>query len=609
MNSRNSIKALFQVVQNSSASSSDCVLPSYTSSTSSLCDDFADFFVTKVEKIINNIISDPSSVGLSLSSTLAASAVCTESASCPVALSVYAPLSVAEVSRLHKLKVSPSVDVLPITIMRQVYDTLLPAFTIIINESLDSAVFPDIFKCAIITPILKSSKSDSNMLSSYRPVSNLSFLSKLIETAVCNQLTDHINTHKLWHPNQSAYRKHHSVESALLSVSSSILQSLDRRRNVMFLMLDLSAAFDTVDHSILLDTLCNNFGIKGAALSWIRSYLSDRSFRVKCGNTFGKIVRLHTGVPQGSILGPILFNCYMTPLFNILDSLGVCFHNYADDIQVWCEYDPSSSDCETECRRKLSEALDVIVDWMANHSLKLNCNKTVFIPISRGSSDSFEPFVIGDDIIYPSSEARNLGFIFDSKFSFNPQISHIRRTAFFQLRRLQCCKAFIPPNRLSTLIHAFVTSRLDFCNSLYYGLSRKQVDKLQSVLVAAAKFITGAKKYDSATNALKTLHWLPVSNRIKYKLSTIAYHLFNTTPNHPNYFGDISPLVHHSINTRSSNKPTLSTSFRPKLKSFGDRAALHALVSCFNALPHSLRSSATFQDFKSDLKTHLFQSY
>jgi hypothetical protein len=217
-------------------------------------------------------------------------------------------------------------------------------------------------------------------------------------------------------------------------------------------MLDLSAAFDTVNHKILLETLENHFNIKYLALSWIKSYLSGREFKVKCGNDIGSPVSLDTGVPQGSILGPILFNCYLTPLFKELDNLGIMFHNYADDIQIWCEYDPRNHDGEARCREKLARALELIVEWMCSHCLKLNCNKTVFIPISRCPVHSFEPFKIGEDLIKPSSEARNLGFIFDSKFNFQSQISHVRSAAFFQLRCLQSCKDLIPSDHLKTLV-------------------------------------------------------------------------------------------------------------------------------------------------------------
>ena len=142
-------------------------------------------------------------------------------------------------------------------------------------------IFPDSFKTSIIKPLLKSSDLDSNSLKSYRPVSNLSFISKVLETTVKCQLLDHFQEHNLLHPNQSAYRPGHSVETALLDVYASLLSALDSGKSAFLVMLDLSAAFDTISHSKLLTILKSSFGIDGNVLSWIKSYLENRRFKVK----------------------------------------------------------------------------------------------------------------------------------------------------------------------------------------------------------------------------------------------------------------------------------------------------------------------------------------
>ena len=133
-------------------------------------------------------------------------------------------------------------------------------------------------------------------------------------------------------------------------------------------MLDLSAAFDTVNHDLLLECLSAQFAVGGTVLKWIESYLSDRSFVVKCKHSISRMFHLKTGVPQGSVLGPILFNCYLAELFHLLDSLDINFHNYADDTQIWCSYDPSVSGDESLCRQKLSKAFEAISQWMTEHS-------------------------------------------------------------------------------------------------------------------------------------------------------------------------------------------------------------------------------------------------
>ena len=525
--SNSNTRSLFNVVSRLTEKSSNSVLPLCFDSMPSLCTAFGEYFIGKVQRIVGAIRSSkhpvpPTSVPCH----------CPPNEFCE-----FSTLSEDDTMKLRRLKISLTVDILPLELMQCIHTDLTPVFTRIINQSLSTGVFPSHLKQAIITPLLKSDKLDKNELSSYRPVSNLSYVSKLIETAVCNQLTTHIKSNNLWHGNQSAYRQHHSVESALLSVSSSILEQLDCRRNVYFLMLDLSAAFDTVDHGLLLETLSCGFGVGGVVLSWIRSYLTDRTFRVKCANTTSSAFTLDTGVPQGSILGPVLFNCYMTDLFHELDKLQISFHNYADDIQIWSSYDPKSSTDEVACRNRLSYAFDVISRWMHDHFLKLNSSKTVFLPISRDPNalTLCQPFQLGEALILPSSESRNLGVLFQTNFSFSNHISKVRQACFLQLRRLQLCRDFVPSSLLKTLVHAFITSRVDFCNSLYYGLPVHQIRRLQSVLNASAKFITRRKKFDSASAALKQLHWLPMDKRIIYKLSITAFHLYNRTKFFPSY--------------------------------------------------------------------------
>ena len=151
-------------------------------------------------------------------------------------------------------------------------------------------------------------------MKNYRPVSNLPFVSKIVEKVVASRLNTHMAQNSILEPSQSAYRKHHSTETALLRVQNDILQAIDRKKCVMLLLLDLSAAFDTIDHEILLQRLRVSGGVCGTALAWFRSYLSCRTQSVKILNTTLKPRLLRYGVPQGSVLGPLLFTLYSGPI-------------------------------------------------------------------------------------------------------------------------------------------------------------------------------------------------------------------------------------------------------------------------------------------------------
>ena len=184
----------------------------------------------------------------------------------------------------------------------------------IINFSIVSGSVPSSFKQAVVQPILKKPNLDPSLPNNYRPISKLPFVSKVLEKVVANQLNTFLNDNKIHDKFQSGFRKHHSTESALLRVSNDIMMASDAGDCVVLVLLDLSAAFDTVDHAIMLDRLREWVGISGSALQWFASYLSGRSFSVAVGPFSSHSTPLSCGLPQGSVLAPLLFALYMLPL-------------------------------------------------------------------------------------------------------------------------------------------------------------------------------------------------------------------------------------------------------------------------------------------------------
>ena len=175
-------------------------------------------------------------------------------------------------------------------------------------------------------------------------MSNLSFISKLVKKVVAKQLNSYLDSEGFSNVNQSAYRRLHPTERALLKIQSDIAASMDSGKAVVLTLLDLSAAFDTIDHDILFNCLKDQFRIKGTVLRWIKSYLSDCRQKVKIGNSFSDAFSLPYGVPQGSVLGPLLFTLYTTPLSNIISSFNVTHHLYANDTQIYLALDHKNFD-------------------------------------------------------------------------------------------------------------------------------------------------------------------------------------------------------------------------------------------------------------------------
>ena len=290
----------------------------------------------------------------------------------------FEPATVDEVRKIIMSSPNKScaLDPFPTILLKACLDTLIGPITNIINASLCSGCFPDDFKYAHVTPLLKKSSLPKQDLNSYRPISNLSFISKILEKVVASHLRSHISTNILTNVSQSAYRQFHSTETALLKVHNDINLNINNGKVTALTLLDLSAAFDTIDHSILIERLLKWYGISGTALSWFSSYLTDRYQTIKIGNCFSAALPTLFGVPQGSVLGPLLFTLYTTPLSSVIQRHNLDHHLYADDTQIYISLATPDTN---RSLNQLSDCLQDIFHWMTDSKLKLNANKTELI--------------------------------------------------------------------------------------------------------------------------------------------------------------------------------------------------------------------------------------
>ncbi len=251
-------------------------------------------------------------------------------------------------------------------------------------------------------------------------------------------------------------------------MTNDLLLSSDRGCISLLVLLDLSAAFDTIDHNILLNRLENSVRISGSALAWFKSYLSDHHQFVAVNEEVSYRSQVQYGVPQGSVLGPLLFTLYMLPLGNIIRKYGVSFHSYADDTQLYISSWPS----ETHQIEKLMECIVNIKNWMTNNFLLLNSEKTEVLiigPKNHTSNNLEHRLTLDGCSLDSSSSVRNLGVLFDSNLSFDSHVSSICKTVFFHLKNISKLRPMLSMPNAEMLIHAFMTSRLDYCNALLGG--------------------------------------------------------------------------------------------------------------------------------------------
>ena len=481
---------------------------------------------------------------------------------------------------------------------------LVPVITKIINLSLTTGTVPDHFKQAVVTPLLKKHGLDSECLKNYRPVSNLPFLSKVLERVVLSQLQDHLSANGLLDVYQSAYKKDHSTETALLHVTNTLLMNADTKNVSVLTLLDLSAAFDTIDHEILLNRLHVSFGISGTVLNWFSSYLSNRFQSVEIQQTRSQPLPLKYGVPQGSVLGPVLFTLYSQPLSDTIVQHGCDHHKYADDTQL----EKSSPPCDFPLiLKELEICISSIKQWMLCNKLKLNDDKTEVLCSGSGralSSVCETSLRVGGNEILFSDCVKSLGVYLDSCLTMRQHISHICKSAYFELRKISSIRPYLTQFATTQLVSSLVLSRLDYCNAILAGLPSEDIARLQRIQNNAARLVFKKPRRNHVTPLLIELHWLPVKYRIQYKLATLAFRRFEDTL--PLYLSSLLNIYQPSRTLRSSNEKLLSV---PKVssKTFGQRSFQYQAPVVWNSLPTEIRDCMSIETFKKHLKTHLFR--
>ena len=373
-------------------------LPEFTS-VKSLCDHFSRYFVDTIETIHSKFPDKVQNIPQVQKPEIRSKMNVSERA------------SEDEIRKLILSSSSKSCDPDPIStsMLKNCLDIIITPITDIINISMETSTFLQNFIEAHVRPLLKKTSLPKNELENYRPVSNLSFISKILQKIVANRLQAHIKNNHLCNPLQSAYRKHHSTESALLKVHNDIIISMDKGEVTALTLLDLSAAFDTIDHATLTDRLSDWYGISGQARIWFSSYLQNRH-QSPIKDTFSDQVTLSYGVPQGSVLGPVLFTLYTTALSAIISNFDINHHLYANEIQIYMSLLVSIA---KESLEKLQNCLMGVSTWMTGSKLKLNPSKTEFLLIGTKPQrekllNNFPGLLLGQET-NPSTSAKNLG--------------------------------------------------------------------------------------------------------------------------------------------------------------------------------------------------------
>ena len=526
-------------------------------------------------------------------------------------LTTFGPVTVTEVvEAIHRLPDKQCAsDVLPTRLLKQLAEQLAPFLAHLFSCSSHSGVVPRVYKSAYVTPLIKKPSLDAADVKSYRPISNLSVVSKLLERVISRKLVSFLSTHDLMPPLQSAYRRGHSTETAVVKVLSDILMALDRGELAMLAFLDLSAAFDTVDHVTLLGRLQTTFGVTGTAAEWLRSYLTGRTQFVQVGQCRSSMVDILYGVPQGSVLGPILFLLYTADVAGLVHNHRLDAQFYADDSCIYgsCDHRPPAV---TSLQLQMSRCIGDVAECMAANRLQLNPDKTEIMWCGsrrRSSQLPTQPVTVCTSLIQPTKTVRDLGVWLDSNLTMSTHIGKTVAGCFASLRRIKSVRRSLSRESTTRLVVALVLSRLDYGNAVLAGLPAVQLSRLQSVLNAGARVIYNAGWRCHVTPLLKELHWLRVPERIKFKLCTLVHRCLNGVA--PRYLAceltRVSDIAsRRRLRSASSLDLSVPTTNRSTL---GDRAFPVAAARAWNSLPADVRSATSLPVFRRRLKTFLFR--
>ena len=497
------------------------------------------------------------------------------------------------------IKTTFLIDPLPSDLMSQCLDALMPHLLDLVNTSLLTGSIDGV-KFSFVRPLLKQFDLDVSEFSSYRPISNLSFISKLVERVVAKRLNEHMTINNLHVDSQHGYKTGHSTETLLIKFINDLLVAVDQNRGVVVLLIDLSSAFDTVQHSILLKILKSMY-IDGTALNWFQSFLCGRSQAVVIDDVFSEWLTVTCGVPQGSVLGPILFNIYCRHIDTVFEQCGFVSSSYADDnsgiksFALFNQLDTLYNDVPN-CLEKLKH-------YMIQSHLKLNDNKTEILVFG---SSKFKDQVLLHGTFLKSGEcirfcdkAKYLGVLFDTMLTFEDQIQKVTSMSYTSMRNISSIKSCLSKSNLETFVHAFISSHLDYCNIIYIGLPRKLLSKLQKLQNAAIRLIFKVRARHPVSSLYFKLHWLNIDQRITFKALLFVYKCVNgLAPN----------VLKALVKIRNSESLTLQTTYFPKTK-FGRRAFVYYAPKYWNAIPVNIRCIRDINIFKTSLKSYLLLHY
>ena len=422
-----------------------------------------------------------------------------------------------------KEDVATGEDEISAKLIKDTKHTIAGPLTKLVNLSYKRSTFPKSMKVAVIKALHK--KNCTEDISNYRPLSILSVLSKIFERSATDQIVKYLEENGLLNSTQHAYRRKHSTTTCLMEAIDYINEQRDKGKIVGLASLDLSKAFDSINHSHLLNKLAN-FGLDKNTLKWCKSYLHQRKQKTKFKKFTSTEHIVTSGVPQGSILGPIFFICFTNDMPNYFSNCKII--SYADDTQIII-----IGDNIQQVKLKLEEIIKLAQKWYNENSLMNNASKTEILIIGKPNTKEQSIVYIAVEesgeikLLKPKKTIKVLGVHIDDQLNWNTQIQAVRKKAMYSIRNLYRINQLIPLKHRLLLYNSLVATHYNYADTAWAGCGIGNEKKLQTTQNFAARSILGWKKRTSATEALETLKFLPLKQKRKVHEAVYVHKALN----------------------------------------------------------------------------------
>lgn len=459
------------------------------------------------------------------------------------------------VTAINSLRSNASgVDTISLQMVKLCLPVIISHLTHIINCCLEVGYFPKKWREALVCPLPKI--TNPSKLNDLRPISLLPVLSKILEKIVYKQLAKYFTENNLLPIHQSGFRAGHSTTTALLNLTDNIIRHSDKHMATVLVSLDYSKAFDTIDHDLMCAKL-NYFGFDLTSIKFFQSYLHQRHQKVVVSNKMSSAALIISGVPQGSILGPLLFIIYTSDVFKNVQYSQL--QSYADDTQLLYHFNPNDTDI---VNREINHDLKAILNFSTDHNLKLNPEKSVMLLFSSDNKREIIKnnlrLVMNNTPLVFSNRSKILGVIIDEKLRFSEHVSTLLQKSFVKLKILYANKSLINYKLRKKLTETLIAPIFNYCNVVYYPcLDAFTKNRIQGVQNACCRLVCGLRKFDHISDSFRDLKWLNVDSTVRYHFLTFIHRLLLTSV--PVYLKDklISRQSVHLLNIRFRDKLTM----------------------------------------------------